>query len=231
MEKVATIGLDIAKSVFQVHGVGADGKILIRRQLTRARMLPFFAKLPRCLVGIEACNNSHYWARELIALGHNVKLMPAQYVKPYMKRGKNDAADAEAICEAVTRPNMRFVAVKSAEQQNLMMLHRVRLMLNRQRTQISNAIRAHISEFGVVAPVGRLGVDRLLEVVADAGDDHIPEDARLCLQMHVVEGNGFALTVTAMPSARPLQNRGNDRARHGVPARMGGASIRALYFW
>ena len=173
MEKVTTIGLDIAKSVFQVHGVGADGEILIRRQLTRARMLPFFAKLPRCLVGIEACNNSHYWARELIALGHDVKLMPAQYVKPYVKRGKNDAADAEAICEAVTRPNMRFVAVKSAEQQSLMMLHRVRLMLNRQRTQISNAIRAHISEFGVVAPVGRLGVDRLLEVVADTSDDRI----------------------------------------------------------
>ena len=183
MEKVTTIGLDIAKSVFQVHGVGADGKVLIRRQLTRARMLPFFAKLPRCLVGIEACNNSHYWARELTALGHDVKLMPAQYVKPYVKRGKNDAADAEAICEAVTRPTMRFVAVKSPEQQSLMMLHRVRLMLNRQRTQISNAIRAHISEFGVVAPVGRLGVDRLLEVVADASDGRVPEDARLCLQM------------------------------------------------
>jgi transposase len=179
MEKVVTIGLDIAKSVFQVHGVAADGEVLIRRRLTRARMLPFFAKLPRCLVGIEACNNSHYWARELTALGHDVKLMPAQYVK----RGKNDAADAEAICEAVTRPTMRFVAVKSPEQQSLMMLHRVRLMLNRQRTQLSNAIRAHISEFGVVAPVGRLGVERLLKVVADAGDDRIPEDARLCLQM------------------------------------------------
>lgn len=183
MEKVTTIGLDIAKSVFQVHGVGADGEVVVRRQLTRARMLPFFAKLPRCLVGIEACNNSHYWARELTALGHDVKLMPAQYVKPYVKRGKNDAADAEAICEAVTRPTMRFVAVKSPEQQSLMMLHRVRLMLNRQRTQISNAIRAHISEFGVVAPVGRLGVDRLLEVVADASDDRVPADARLCLQM------------------------------------------------
>ncbi|WP_222428316.1 IS110 family transposase [Sphingomonas suaedae] len=183
MDKVATIGLDIAKLVFQVHGVAADGEVLIRRRLTRARMLPFFAKLPPCLVGIEACNNSHYWARELTALGHDLKLMPAQYVKPYVKRGKNDAADAEAICEAVTRPTMRFVAVKSPEQQSLMMLHRVRLMLNRRRTQISNAIRAHISEFGGVAPVGRLGVDRLLQVVADAGDDRIPEDARLCLQM------------------------------------------------
>lgn len=183
MGEVVTIGLDIAKSVFQVHGVGADGEVLIRCRLTRARMLPFFAKLPRCLVGIEACNNSHYWARELSALGHDVKLMPAQYVKPYVKRGKNDAADAEAICEAVTRPTMRFVAIKSPEQQSLMMLHRVRLMLNRQRTQISNAIRAHISEFGVVAPVGRLGVERLLEVVEDEDDDRIPDDARVCLKM------------------------------------------------
>lgn len=183
MEEVVTIGLDIAKSVFQVHGVSSSGEVVLRRQLKRARMLPFFAKLPPCLIGIEACNNSHYWARELTALGHDVKLMPAQYVKPYVKRGKNDAADAEAICEAVTRPTMRFVAVKSPEQQSLMMLHRVRLMLNRQRTQISNAIRAHISEFGVVAPVGRLGVERLLEVVEDEDDDRIPEDARVCLKM------------------------------------------------
>jgi transposase len=183
MERVTTIGLDIAKSAFQVHGVSADGEVLIRRRPTRGRMLPFFAKLPRCLVGIEACNNSHYSARELTALGHDVKLIPAQYVKPYVKRGKNDAADAEAICEAVTRPTMRFAAGKSPEQQSLMMLHRVRLMLNRQRTQISNAIRAHISEFGVVAPAGRLGVDRLFEVVADFGGDRVPEDARLCLQM------------------------------------------------
>jgi len=183
MEEVVTIGLDIAKSVFQVHGVSSSGEVVLRRQLKRARMLPFFAKLPPCLIGIEACNNSHYWARELTELGHDVKLMPAQYVKPYVKRGKNDAADAEAICEAVTRPTMRFVAVKSPEQQSLMMLHRVRLMLNRQRTQISNAIRAHISEFGVAAPVGRLGVERLLEVVEDEDDDRIPEDARVCLKM------------------------------------------------
>lgn len=183
MEEVVTIGLDIAKSVFQVHGVASAGEAVVRRQLKRARMLPFFTKLPPCLIGIEACNNSHYWARELTALGHDVKLMPAQYVKPYVKRGKNDAADAEAICEAVTRPTMRFVAVKSPEQQSMMMLHRVRLMLNRQRTQLSNAIRAHISEFGVVAPVGRLGVERLLEIVEDDEDDRIPQDARVCFKM------------------------------------------------
>lgn len=152
--------VDIAKSVFQVHGIDAAGKVVVRRRLSRARVLPFFEKLPRCLVGIEACNTSHHWARELIALGHDVRLMPAQYAKPYVKRGKNDAADAEAICEAVTRPTMRYVAVMSPEQQSLMMLHRVRLMLSTQRTQLSNAMRAHMSEFGVVAPVGRLGVER-----------------------------------------------------------------------
>jgi transposase len=183
MEKIATIGLDIAKSVFQVHGVDAAGEVVVRKRLSRARVIPFFAKLPRCLVGIEACNTSHHWARELIALGHDVRLMPAQYVKPYVKRGKNDAADAEAICEAVTRPTMRFVAVKTPEQQSVMMLHRVRLMLNRQRTQLSNAMRAHMSEFGIVAPVGRMGLERLLAIIADGDDESIPGDARLCLEM------------------------------------------------
>ncbi len=183
MEKIATIGLDIAKSVFQVHGIDAAGEVVVRKRLSRARVIPFFAKLPRCLVGIEACSTSHHWARELIALGHDVRLMPAQYVKPYVKRGKNDAADAEAICEAVTRPTMRFVAVKTPEQQSVMMLHRVRLMLNRQRTQLSNAMRAHMSEFGIVAPVGRLGLERLLAIIADGDDASIPGDARLCLEM------------------------------------------------
>ena len=183
MEMITTIGLDIATSVFQVHGIDAAGKVVVRRRLSRARMLPFFEKLPRCLVAIEACNTSHHWARELIALGHDVRLMPAQYVKPYVKRSKNDAADAEAICEAVTRPTMRFVAVKSPEQQSVMMLHRVRLMLSRQRTQLPNAMRAHMSEFGVVAPVGRMGVERLLAVIADQNDQRIPADARVCLEM------------------------------------------------
>jgi len=183
MEKIATVGLDIAKSVFQVHGIDVVGEVVVRKRLSRARVIPFFAKLPRCLVGIEACSTSHHWARELIALGHDVRLMPAQYVKPYVKRGKNDAADAEAICEAVTRPTMRFVAVKTPEQQSVMMLHRVRLMLNRQRTQLSNATRAHMSEFGIVAPVGRIGLDRLLAIVADKDDERIPPDARICLEM------------------------------------------------
>src|SRR5262245_59942184 len=170
MDSVTTIGLDIAKSVFQVHGVDSTGEVVVRRRLTRGRVLAFFESLPRCLVGIEACSSSHYWARLLIARGHDVRLLPAQYVKPYLKRQKNDAADAEAICEAVTRPTMRFVPVKSPEQQSVMMLHRVRLMLNRQRTQISNALRSHLSEFGVVAPIGRNGIEQLLMVINDEND-------------------------------------------------------------
>ena len=183
MERVATVGLDFAKSVFQVHGIDATGTVVVRRKLSRGRVLTFFEALPRCLIGMEACNTSHYWARELIALGHDVRLMPAQYVKPYVKRGKNDAADAEAICEAVTRPTMRFVPVKTPDQQSVMMLHRVRLMLNRQRTQLSNAMRAHMAEFGVVAPVGRMGLERLLAIVDDHEDQRIPADARVCLAM------------------------------------------------
>ena len=154
MNEVTTIGLDIAKNVFQVHGVDAEGNVLIRRQLRRSRVLPFFKDLAPCLVGIEACATAHHWARQLIALGHEVKLMPPHYVRPYVKRGKNDAADAEATCEAVTRPTMRFVAVKTAERQSLMMRHRIRLPLIRQRTMLVNAIRAHRAEFGIVAPVG-----------------------------------------------------------------------------
>lgn len=187
MGTVTTIGLDIAKSVFQVHGVDAAGGVVLRQRLTRSRMLKFFAKLPPCLIGIEACASSHYWARELVALGHDVKLMPAQYVTPYVKRGKNDAADAEAICEAVTRPTMRFVGIKSPEQQSAMMLHRVRLILSRQRTQLSNALRAHLSEFGIVAPIGRNGIEQLLLVIADTSDDRVPADARICLAMLVAQ--------------------------------------------
>jgi transposase len=145
MEDISTIGLDIAKSVFQVHGTNAAGEVVIRRQVKRAQVLKFFASLPPCLVGIEACASAHHWSRELQALGHRVKLMPPSYVKPYVKRQKNDTADAEAICEAVTRPTMRFVETKTMEQQSVLMLHRVRLMLVRHRTKLINAIRAHMA--------------------------------------------------------------------------------------
>src|SRR6201989_2553358 len=152
--QITTIGLDLAKNVFQVHGVDATGQVVVRKPLRRSQMLPFFAKLPPCLVGIEACGTSHHWARELIKLGHEVRLMPPAYVKPYVKRGKTDAADAEAICEAVTRPTMRFVAVKTIEQQSVLMLHKVRDLLVRQRTMLINALRGNLAEFGLIAAKG-----------------------------------------------------------------------------
>jgi len=181
MQGITTVGLDIAKSVFQVHGVDAQGQVIIRRQLKRRYVLAFFQKLAPCLVGIEACASSHHWSRELRALGHMVRLMPPAYVKPYVKRQKNDAADAEAICEAVTRTNMRFVATKTSEQQSCLMLHRTRHLFIRQQTSVINVIRAHLAELGIVAPVGRKGVEELLDVVADPSDKRVPEVARACL--------------------------------------------------
>ena len=181
MQMITTIGLDIAKSVFQVHGVDAAGQVVVRRQLKRRYVLAFFQRLPPCLIGIEACASSHYWSRELRALGHTVRLMPPAYVKPYVKRQKNDATDAEAICEAVTRANMRFVPTKTPEQQSCLMLHRTRHLFIRQQTAVINAIRAHLAEFGIVAPVGRKGVTELLHVVADPSDGRVPEVARACL--------------------------------------------------
>ncbi len=181
MQTVTTIGLDIAKSVFQVHGIDAEGAVVLRRQLKRRYVLAFFQKLAPCLVGIEACASSHHWSRELQALGHTVRLMPPAYVKPYVKRHKNDATDAEAICEAVTRPNMRFVATKTPAQQSCLTLHRTRHLFIRQQTSVINAIRAHLAEFGIVAPVGRNGVEQLLGVVADASDKRLPEIARACV--------------------------------------------------
>jgi transposase len=178
MQTITTVGLDIAKSVFQIHGVDAAGNVVVRRRLKRRYVLPFFQKLSPCLVGIEACASSHHWSRELQALGHTVRLIPPAYVRPYVKRQKNDAADAEAICEAVTRANMRFVATKTLEQQSCLMLHRTRHLFIRQQTAVINAIRAHLAEFGIVAPVGRNGIEQLLDVVAHAGDNQLPEIAR-----------------------------------------------------
>src|SRR5213080_1023208 len=181
MQTITTIGFDIAKSVFQVHGVDAGGQVIIRRQLKRRQVVACFQKLPPCLIGIEACASSHHWSRELQALGHTVRLMPPAYVKPYVKRQKNDMADAEAICEAVTRANMRFVPTKTPEQQSGLMLHRTRHLLIRQQTSVINAIRAHLAEFGITAPVGRRGVEELLRVIADRNDKRVPEVARACL--------------------------------------------------
>jgi transposase len=192
MGEVSTIGLDIAKNVFQVHGIDDESEVVVRRQLKRRQVLSFFDKLPACLVGMEACATSHHWARELEKLGHDVRLMPPRYVKPYVKRNKNDAADAEAICEAVQRPTMRFVPIKTPEQQSVLMLHRTRQLFVRQRTTLINAIRAHMAEFGVVAGVGRNGVEKLLELITEGQDDRVPPAARECLmalaaQLHMVK--------------------------------------------
>src|SRR3954470_12319847 len=183
MQQVTTIGLDLAKNVFQVHGADAQGRPVLKRRLARGKVLEFFANLPPCLVGLEACAAAHYWARELAKLGHTVRLMPPQYVKPDVKTNKHDAADAEAICEAVQRPGMRFVPVKEDGQQALLMLHRVREQLLKQRTATTNALRAHLAEFGVVAARGRRGLRELLAVVADVEDRRVPPLARELLQV------------------------------------------------
>ena len=179
--QITTIGLDIAKNVFQVHGIDATEKVVVRKQLRRSQVLAFFKALPPCLVGMEACATAHYWARELTKLGHQVRLMPAKDVKAYVKRNKNDAADAEAICEAVRRPTMRFVQVKSAEQQGRLMLHRTRDLLMRQRTQLINALRAHMAELGIVSAQGREGIKELLKIIASEQDARLPVDAHTSL--------------------------------------------------
>ena len=180
--EVTTIGLDIAKRVFQAHGVDATGRALVRRRLGRAEVLDFFRALRPCLVGIEACGTAHHWAREIRAFGHEVRLIPAAYVKPYVKRGKTDAADAEAICEAVTRPTMRFVPVKTAEQQAVLMLHRTRDLLVRQRPALVNALRGHLAEFGIVAPQGMSRVADLLAVLLGEDEATLPPLARHALR-------------------------------------------------
>jgi transposase len=178
MSEASTIGLDLAKNVFQVHGIDREGRVVVARRLRRSEVLPYFAKLAPCLVGMEACATSHYWAREIAALGHAVRLMPAAYVKAYVKRSKTDAADAAAICEAVTRPTMRFVAAKSAEQQSALMLHRTRDLLVRQRTVLVNALRGHLAEFGIVAGPGLGKVPDLVGAVRGASPARLPELAR-----------------------------------------------------
>ena len=185
--QVTTIGLDIAKNVFQVHGIDAAEKVVVRKQLRRRQVLEFFKALPACLVGMEACATAHYWARELTKLGHRVRLMPAKDVKAYVKRNKNDAADAEAICEAARRPTVRFVQIKSTEQQGRLMLHRARDLLMRQRTQVINAMRAHLAELSIVAAQGRDGIKELLKIIASEADARLPVDAHTSLVVLAAE--------------------------------------------
>ncbi len=181
--KTTTIGLDLAKNVFQIHGVDAAGQVTVRKKLRRSELLRFFEALTPCMVGVEACATAHYWAREISALGHEVRLMPASYVKAYVRRQKNDAADAEAICEAVRRPTMRFVPVKSAERQSVLVLHRTRELLVRQRTMLINAIRGHCAEFGMIVAQGARRAAELLDDVRRNEGASLPDLARSALLM------------------------------------------------
>jgi transposase len=191
---VSTIGLDIAKSVFQVHGIDSEGHAVLRRKVRRDRLLKLFESIGPCLVGMEACATAHHWARQLTALGHQVKLMPPAYVKAYVKRNKNDAADAEAICEAVRRPTMRFVPIKSADAQSILMLHRARYLLVRQRTAEVSAMRAHLAEYGVVAPKGMAHV-RDLVAVLETGAPMLPDLARQALLLIAQMINALSLQI------------------------------------
>jgi hypothetical protein len=204
MGEITTIGLDLAKQVFQGHGVDAKGATVLRKQLRRAQVLAFFSRLPPCLVGLEACATAHYWGRELRALGHEVRLMPAQYVKAYIRRNKNDAADAEAICEAVQRPTMRFVPVKTAEQQASQLLHRGREQLVRQRTMLVNALRAHLAEFGLVAAQGLRNVGELIAIVRKQDDTRVPDMARQVLQVVANQIEQIEAAITALKTASGL---------------------------
>ncbi len=207
--QVTTVGLDIAKNVFQVHGIDAAEKVVVRKQLRRSQVLAFFKALPPCLVGMEACATAHYWARELTKLGHEVRLMPAKDVKAYVKRNKNDAADAEAICEAVRRPTMRFVRVKTTEQQGRLMQHRVRDLLMRQRTQLINAMRAHLAELGITAAQGREGIKELLVIIAADGDARMPVDAHASLTVLAAQLQAVQTLIGSIEKRLMAQHRSN----------------------
>jgi transposase len=198
VKQITTIGLDLAKQIFQVHGADAEGAPVVSRKLRRAEVLRFFEKQPLCLVGIEACGTSHYWAREIAALGHEVRLIPPAYVKPFVKRGKTDAGDAEAISEAVTRKTMRFVPVKSIEQQTAAIILKARGLLVRQKTQAINALRAHLSELGIVAGSGPAKVAALLDIVRDHTDARLPSAARLALSVIADQIEVLACRITKL---------------------------------
>jgi transposase len=211
--QITTIGFDLAKNVFQVHGIDTTEKVVVRKPLRRGQVIKFFAELSPCLVGMEACASAHHWARELTKLGHEVRLMPAKDVKAYVKRNKNDAADAEAICEAVRRPTMRFVQVKSAEQQGRLMQHRTRDLLLRQRTQVINALRAHLAELGIVAAQGREGLKELLAIIADEGDAGLPIDARASLIVLAAQLQALQTLIGSIEKRLVVQHRANEASK------------------
>ena len=209
---ITTIGLDLAKSVFQAHGVDANGAKVLVKKLHRKQMLPFFSKLPPCLIGVEACGTAHYWARTLAAMGHDVRLIPPSYVKAYVKRGKSDALDAEAICEAVQRPTMRFVPTKTVEQQAILMAHRARSLLVRQRTMAANALRAHLAEFGFVANPGLAHLATLAEQALSDGDT-LPLYARTALETLVRQIRALTAEVTALDQQTAKWHTENESSR------------------
>src|SRR5471030_609697 len=213
MGEVSTIGLDIAKSVFQVHGVDEVGAVVIRKRISRAKMLEFFGDLKPCLVGIEAYPAVHHWGRELQALGHTVRLMPPSYVKAYLKRSKNDANDAAAICEAVTRPSMRFVPVKTKEQQTALMLHRTRQLLVRQRTMLSNALREHLAELGIVSAKGRNGTGELLRIIADGADNQVSPAVRGILDVLARQYSAIGTEIGSIDKSIMSLHRGCEASR------------------
>jgi len=211
--QATTIGLDIAKNVFQVHGIDAAEKVVVRKQLRRSQVLRFFEALSPCLVGMEACATAHHWARELRKLGHQVRLMPAKDVKAYVKRNKNDAADAEAICEAVRRPTMRFVEVKTADQQGRLMQHRTRDLLMRQRTQLINALRAHLAELGITAAQGRNGLKELLAIIAAERDPRLPIDAHASLIVLAAQLEALQTMITSIEKRIMAQHRASEASK------------------
>lgn len=213
MAKISRIGIDTSKSVFQLHGVDEAEQPVLRRKLRRREFAAFLERLAPTEIGLEACGGSHYWARALQRLGHRVVLVPPQYVRPYVERNKNDAADAAAICEAVRRPTMRFVPVKSAEQQAQLMQHRARDLLMHQRTQLINAMRSHLAELGIIAPQGREGIKELLAIIANDANTHLPNDARASLIVLAAQLQALQTTIGAIEKRITVQHRANKESK------------------
>ncbi|RWI54782.1 MAG: IS110 family transposase [Mesorhizobium sp.] len=213
MKDLTTIGLDLAKHVFQAFGADAEGAPLFNRKLRRAEVLRFFERLPPCLVGMEACASAHYWAREISAFGHEVRLLPPQYVKPFVKRGKCDAADAEAIAEAVTRKTMRFVPVKTTKQQAAVMVLKTRALLVRQRTQAINALRAHMGELSIIAPTGIANIKALAPIIRDEKDSRLPPAARFALTEIIDQIEMLATQIDKLEHEIVVQARQDDEMR------------------